>query len=180
VTTRPSITQAVAGFPASDAWWLSQVYNPLNYLYNYGVQVLSYTAITANTSTTTSTEAVAITTPSITFQNGRAYRITFKGLGTGTVAADNGQFRVRKTNTSGTAYIDGFRTYLFNGNTMFNLQNICANNSGADITAALVGTYVLASGSGNVSVAASTNNVAFILVEDMGLASNFANATAIT
>ncbi|MEV5953722.1 hypothetical protein AB0M11_08085 [Streptomyces sp. NPDC051987] len=180
MTTRPAITQAVAGFPASDAWWLAQVYNPLVYLYNYTPQVLSYTAITANTSTTTTTELVAITTPSITFQNGRAYRITYKGLGIGTTTGDNGQFRVRKTNTSGTAYIDGFRTYLFAGNTMFNLQNICANNSGADITAALVGTYALASGGGTVAVAASTNNVAYILVEDMGISSNFTNATAIT
>ncbi|MFE8944492.1 hypothetical protein [Streptomyces sp. NPDC007856] len=33
MTTRPSITQATAGFPASDAWWNAQVYNPINYLY---------------------------------------------------------------------------------------------------------------------------------------------------
>ncbi|MFL5910546.1 MAG: hypothetical protein ACJ768_08285 [Gaiellaceae bacterium] len=181
MTTRPAITQAVAGFPASDAWWLAQVYNPLTYLFNYAPQVLSYTAITANSSTTTTTEAVAITTPSITFQNGRAYRITYKGLGAGTVNGDNGQFRVRKTNTSGSTYIDSFRIPMFSGNTMFNLQNICANNSGADISAVLVGTYVLVTGgTGTAAVAASTTNVAFILVEDMGLASNFTNATAIT
>lgn len=33
MTTRPAITPATAGFPASDAWWLAQVYNPINYLY---------------------------------------------------------------------------------------------------------------------------------------------------
>ncbi|MGW7424431.1 hypothetical protein ACWGJB_31120 [Streptomyces sp. NPDC054813] len=33
MTTRPAITQATAGFPASDAWWLAQVYNPIAYLY---------------------------------------------------------------------------------------------------------------------------------------------------
>lgn len=177
---RPAITPATAGFPASDAWWLAQVYNPLNWLYNNTPQVVSYTAITANTSTTTTTEAVAITTPSITFTNGHAYRITYKGLAAGT-ASDQGQMRVRKTNTSGTAYIDGFRQQIFSGNTMFNLQNICANNSGADISAVLVGTYQLVTGgTGNVSVAASTNNVAYILVEDMGPSSNFTNATAIT
>lgn len=180
MTARPAIAQAVAGFPASDAWWLSQVYNPLLYLFNYSPQIVSYTAINANSSTTTTTEAVAITTGSITFQNGRAYRISYKGLGAGTVNGDQGQFRVRKTNTSGTAYIDSFSQYLFNGNSMFNLENVCANNSGADITAALVGTYVRASGTGTVAVNASTNNVAFILVEDIGLASNFTNATAIT
>ncbi|MGW1623032.1 hypothetical protein [Streptomyces sp. NPDC002172] len=181
MTVRPSITPAVAGSPASDAWWLSQVYNPLNYLYGYAPQVLSYTAITANTATTTTSEAVAITTPSITFQNGRAYRITYKGLAAGSNAGDNGQFRVRKTNLSGTTYIDSFRIPLFAGNTMFNLQNICANNTGSDINAALVGSYVLVTGGGGtVGIAASTTNVAYILVEDMGLSSNFTNATAIT
>lgn len=180
MTARPAITQAVAGFPASDAWWLAQVYNPLNYLFNYSPQLVSYTAMNANSSTTTTTEAVAITTGSITFQNGRAYRITYKGIGAGTVNGDLGQFRVRKTNTSGTAYLDSFGLYLNNGNSLFSLQNIAANNSGGDITAALVGTYVRYSGTGSVSVGASTNNAAFILVEDMGVASNFPNATAIT
>ncbi|MEU8906500.1 hypothetical protein [Streptomyces mirabilis] len=33
MTVRPALTPATAGFPASDAWWLAQVYNPLNYLY---------------------------------------------------------------------------------------------------------------------------------------------------
>lgn len=33
MTVRPTLTPATAGFPASDAWWLAQVYNPLNYLY---------------------------------------------------------------------------------------------------------------------------------------------------
>lgn len=180
MTARPAITQAVAGFPASDAWWLAQVYNPLTYLFNYSPQVVSYTAITANSSTTTTTEAVAITTPSITFQNGRAYRITYKGLGAGTITGDQGQFRVRKTNTSGSTYVDSFLQGLFNGNTLLNLQNICANNSGADISAVLVGTYLRASGTGTVAVTASATNVAFILVEDVGLASNFPSATAIT
>jgi hypothetical protein len=181
MTTSPPLAQATVGLPASDAWWNAQVYTPLTYLYNYASQVVSYTSITANTATTTSTEAVAITTPPVTFRAGRAYRITYKGLGAGPVTGDNGQFRVRKTNTSGTAYIDSFRIPLFAGNGMFTLQNICANATGTDITAALVGTYAIVTGStGNVSVAASTNNVAFILVEDMGLASNFTGATAIT
>ena len=31
--TRPSLAQATAGFPASDAWWNAQVYTPTNWLY---------------------------------------------------------------------------------------------------------------------------------------------------
>ncbi|MER6064823.1 hypothetical protein ABT167_27350 [Streptomyces sp. NPDC001792] len=34
--TRPSLAQATAGFPASDAWWNAQVYGPLNWLYGQG------------------------------------------------------------------------------------------------------------------------------------------------
>lgn len=33
MTTRPTLTQATPGFPASDAWWKAQVYDPLTYLY---------------------------------------------------------------------------------------------------------------------------------------------------
>lgn len=182
MTTRPAITQAVAGFPASDAWWLAQVYNPLTYLFNYSPQVLSYTAITANSSTATTTETIGITTPSITFQNGRAYKITFKGLAGGSITTgDQGRFRVRKTDTSGITLIDSFNMYLINGNSAFNLENVIANTSGADISAVLVGTYIRVTGTTTtVSIAASTTNVAYIMVEDYGLASNFTNATAIT
>ena len=180
MTTRPSIAAPVVGQPISQSYLNAQVYTPINYLYNYAPQVLAYASISANTTTVTTTEAVAITTGSITFQNGRAYRISYKGLGSGTVNGDEGQFRVRKTNLSGTAWVDSFGHYLPNGNSMFDVQNICVNNSGSDVTAALVGTYARYQGTGSISVAASTNNVAYVLVEDMGLAANFPGATPIT
>ncbi|HWU23270.1 MAG TPA: hypothetical protein VN088_17155 [Nocardioides sp.] len=33
MTSPPPLAQAVVGFPASDAWWQAQVYNPLSFLY---------------------------------------------------------------------------------------------------------------------------------------------------
>lgn len=49
----PSITQAVVGFPASDAWWNAQVYNPINYIYGQ-LPIEAYkTADTSRASTTT-------------------------------------------------------------------------------------------------------------------------------
>ncbi|MER6064822.1 hypothetical protein ABT167_27345 [Streptomyces sp. NPDC001792] len=50
--TRPSITQATAGFPASDAWWNAQVYNPINWLYQRE-QLVVKAATTSRASTTT-------------------------------------------------------------------------------------------------------------------------------
>lgn len=55
MTTRPAITPAVAGFPASDAWWLAQVYNPINYLYGQLFVETFKVADTTWTSTTTFT-----------------------------------------------------------------------------------------------------------------------------
>ncbi|MET7982516.1 hypothetical protein [Streptomyces sp. NPDC005281] len=52
MTTRPTLTPATAGFPASDAWWLAQVYNPLNYLYG---QLPVETYKTSDTTITSST-----------------------------------------------------------------------------------------------------------------------------
>lgn len=162
--------------------WLAGMKTTADRLNQFHARTISYTAITANTSTVTTVETVAITTPSITFQNGRAYRIIFKGLAQSDTAADSVIVRVRKTNTSGTAYVDQVRLYVVanNANSPFYFANICSNTTGADVTAALVGTYVRASGAGNVLIAASTNNVAYVLVEDIGSSDDYANATAIS
>lgn len=143
---------------------------------------VAFVPIMANTSAVTTTETVAITSPSITFEDGRAYRITLKCLAQSSVASDTVMLRVRKTDTSGTAYIDQNRKYIpANGaNAPAHFSNIASNTTGSDITAVLVATYQRASGSGNVLIAASANNVAYILVEDVGDAGDYVNAQAIT
>jgi hypothetical protein len=143
---------------------------------------ISYTSLTANTSTVTTTETVGFTSASVTFETGRAYRITLKCLAQSSIAADTVTVRVRKTNTSGTAYIDQVRVSIpaAGANAPVYFQNICTNSTSADVTAALVATYVRASGTGNALIAASTGNVAYMEVEDIGLAADFSGATAIT
>lgn len=144
---------------------------------------ISYTSLTSNTSTATSTETVALTTPSNTFRNGRAYRVTYKGLAQSSVANDSVTVRVRKTDTAGEVYIDSFRLAIpaAGANVPFCLSNILTNTSGADITAVWVGTFVRVSGgTGNVLLAATSTHVAYIELEDIGEAVDFPTARAMT
>lgn len=143
---------------------------------------VEFASITANTATTTTTETVGITTAPITFRTGRAYRITLKCLAQSSVSGDNMVLRVRKTDTSGTAYIDQYRVQILAAaaNMPVYFSNVCANTTAADINAVLVATYLRNVGTGNVIIAASVNNVAFIHVEDLGDAADYPSATAIT
>lgn len=144
---------------------------------------VNFTTITAASTTTTGPETIAMTTPNLTFRNNRAYRITYKGgLATNT-GNQQGTVLVRKTNLTGAAYITGFRMFLpASGTIPFYLGNVCTNTSGADITAVLVGTFALtvAVTSGVVNIAASASGPCYIHVEDIGLASDYAGATALT
>jgi hypothetical protein len=162
--------------------WLAGQKGTADRLNDNTPHTISYTSLTANTSAVTTTETVGLTTASVTFETGRAYRITLKCLVQSSVAADTVTVRVRKTNTSGTAYIDQVRVSIPAGgaNAPVYFQNICTNSTSADVTAALVATYVRASGTGNALIAASTSNVTYVEVEDIGLAADFSGAMAIT
>lgn len=145
--------------------------------------LVEYQAIAANTATTTTTETIAITSGAVTFRNNRAYRITAKALIQSTVAGDTTTIRVRKTNISGTTYLDSQRIPAIVGgaNALFFAQNICTNTTGADVTAsAVVLNYLRASGTGNVLVAATSGQVAYLSIEDVGPAADYPSATAIT
>lgn len=162
--------------------WLSGMRTTADRLNDNAPRTISYTALTANTATNTGTEAVALTTASVTFRAGRAYRITFKGLAQSSVANDQLTVRVHKTNTAGDIYVDSFRLVVptAGGNTPFYLANICSNTTAADVSAVLVGTYVRLTGTGNSLIAATTTHVCYIQVEDIGDAADFANARPIT
>ncbi|MFJ9031087.1 hypothetical protein ACIRQP_21660 [Streptomyces sp. NPDC102274] len=143
---------------------------------------VAYSAITTNTSTTTAAEVVGFTTPPIMFRTGRAYRIRYKGGVFSNTPGQQGTAAVRKTDLGGQTYINAFRIYLpAAGTVAFDFSNICTNTSGANITAALVGTFGLTvAAGGTVNLAASTPNPAYIHVEDIGQAADYAGATAIT
>jgi hypothetical protein len=147
-------------------------------------RTIAYQAITSNTSGSSSTSDTAwVTTGAVTFRAGRAYRMTLKALIQGN-AADKATLRIRKNTTSGSVYLDTFHQNIAvsSSNTLVYASNICVNNTGADVTAtALLGTWSRSSGSAAaVLVAASATHVAYVQVEDIGIAADFPSATPIT
>ncbi|MGW1892151.1 hypothetical protein ACWCP6_18105 [Streptomyces sp. NPDC002004] len=71
MTTRPALTQATAGLPASAAWWKAQVYDPLNYLYGQ----LPLEAYKTNDTTTTSATMATDPDLQVTLAANSVYRV---------------------------------------------------------------------------------------------------------
>lgn len=139
-----------------------------------GAGIQSQVSITANVTGITTTEVVVMTIPSMTFTNGRAYKVTLWGLQQSTTADTYFLHRLRKgsATTSGTIYKDQMRVATINAastNSAVNLSTVLVNNTGADITTAVTWTTSCAAGTG--ILAASAGNVAYATIEDVGLAS---------
>jgi hypothetical protein len=152
-------------------------------LNNNTQRIIEYAPITANSATTTTTEIVTITSDSVTFRTLRAYRITLRALAQSGTSGDTVVFRVRKTNVTGDIYLDSHRIYIGIGgavNFPYHDAQICANFTGADVSAALVATVVRGSGAGNAFMAASATHVSYLQVEDIGSSADFTSARAIT
>lgn len=148
----------------------------MNDTIDQGRGVQSMVSITANVTGITTTEVVVMTIPSMTFKNGRSYRVTLWGLQQSTTADTYFLHRLRKgsATTSGTIYKDQMRVPVVNAastNGAVSLTTNLENTSGADITTALTWTASCAAGTG--IFAASAGNVAYATVEDVGLASQW-------
>lgn len=144
-----------------------------------GKGLIDYTAIVANTGTVTTTETVGITSASMTFENGRAYKIHVHGLLQSSVVNDVVRSRTRRNTVSGTILMDTMNTVTIqtaNTNEIFDYSQIVANTSGSNITSAVLVTYHRIAGSGNVRIAADAANPAWIEIRDIGLASDYPNA----
>lgn len=129
--------------------------------------------ITANvTGIAAGTETVLMTVPSMTYADGRAYRLTLNGLHQSTTASTYFLYRIRKgaATTVGTIYIEQVRVptlSVANTNGVVNMSFILENNSGADITTALTWTGNPAAGTGAFHTL--SNNRAYATVEDIGV-----------
>ncbi|WP_433893030.1 hypothetical protein [Streptomyces sp. CA-111067] len=145
-------------------------------------RTLAYTAIVANSASSASTtEVVAITTPTILFRSARAFRLSIKGRMALTATGDEGQIGVRKTNsTTNPKLFDSFR---FGGGPAgtygYFFQNIVINTSGSDVSVPLVMTYFRVTGT-SVAISASTADPSYLMVEDIGPASDYPSATSLT
>jgi hypothetical protein len=137
---------------------------------------IAYTALTTS-STAVSSETVAITLPSITFRNDRAYKITYRGGLIANLGNQQLSVSVRKANATGNQYINGYRIFATAGGTVpFTLSDVFVNTSGANITEVLVGTVFVVAGGGTVQLSGNTNTPSYLMVEDVGIPSLYPNA----
>lgn len=148
----------------------------MNDTVDVGRGIRSQVSITANVTGITTTETVLMTIPSMTFKNGRAYRVTLWGLAQSTTASTYFLYRLRagSASTTGTIYKDQMRVPVLSTastNSAVGLVVTLVNQSGADITTAVTWTGSVAAGTG--VFAASAGNVATATVEDVGLASQW-------
>ncbi|MGW5003229.1 hypothetical protein ACWEP8_36875 [Streptomyces hydrogenans] len=145
---------------------------------------VAFVGIQANTATTTTTELAAITTPNITFKNGRAYRVHYHALLVSSIAADVVRCRIWRgqINSPGVSLVDSIYAHqvpVANQQVLMDMTQVVTNTSGADITAPLIGTVIRTNGTGNVQVIANSNNPAWLSVHDIGLATDYTNARAV-
>ncbi|WP_406462947.1 hypothetical protein OHB07_16125 [Streptomyces sp. NBC_00111] len=144
---------------------------------------VDYTCITTNTpASPVSAETVWVTTPTITFRAGRAYRLTIKGLITVSATGSEGRIRVRRATVTGTTLFDSFRISTPNAaNYGFEFSNVFLNSGASDIAVALVGTIARDSGAANYHVSATpAASPAYLLTEDFGPVADFPAATSLT
>ncbi len=142
---------------------------------------VAFNAIQANTATTTTTEIAAITTPTITFAAGRAYRISYHGLLLSSVANDIVRCRVWRSaiGGSGISLVDSINAHqipIANQQVLMDMTQIITNSTASNISSILIGSVLRASGTGNVQVIANANNPAWVEVEDIGAATDYPSA----
>lgn len=134
------------------------------------------------TATTGTTEVTFLTSAAMTLRNGRAYRVTVSTLISGN-SADHARIFIKRGSMSGTALLDTQQIAIpaSGSNGRITFENVAANSTGADLTSALYATIQRASGStASVGTNASAVSPTYIQVEDVGAASDFPTATAIT
>ncbi|MFJ9214221.1 hypothetical protein [Streptomyces sp. NPDC102264] len=144
---------------------------------------VSYTAIATNGSTTTTTEILVTSSPTVTFRTGRAYRIALKCAVQSSAASDRVTVRLRKLNSTGIVFVEVPHVVLpaASTNQLAESAVIASNDTGADITTSIALTIVRVSGTGTVLIAGSSAAfVGHILIEDYGSSADFPNSRAIT
>ena len=143
-----------------------------------------FQGIQTSSATTTTTEIAVITTPSIVFEAGRAYRIAYHGLLLSSVANDIPRARVWRGSIggSGVSLVDSINAHVVpvaNQHVLMDMAQVVVNSTGSNVTAPLIGSLVRTVGTGNVQLVANATNPAWLEVRDIGLATDYANARAI-
>lgn len=135
-----------------------------------------YGKASRTTNATFDSEAVLLTTNSMTWVAGRAYRVSIWGL-LNAPAANYALLRLRKgTLATGTIWKDQMRVNsltVSGTNVAVNLAPVLVNNTGSDITSAVSLTGTEGSTAQTWNFTASAGNVASLTVEDIGSASDW-------
>jgi hypothetical protein len=129
-------------------------------------------------------EAVAFSTGTINFRDGRAYMLTMKGLVRNATSANQVETRVRKgTTVAGMELLRSREVYCHQANRSYPyfFSSPVANTTGSTVATQLCMTYEsVTSGGGASQLVATSTEPAYILVEDIGVASDYPNARQIT
>jgi hypothetical protein len=147
--------------------------------------VMVCTTLTSSTSATTlTTPQAAITTPSITFRAGRAYRLAYRGGMTSSTAGQQGTVLIAKGTAGGSVLLNSQRVPCADGQAGtvgYYFENVVTNGTSADIVTALVGTYQLVYqvSSGTVAIFGSSTTPAYVEVLDVGLAADYPGSTSL-
>jgi hypothetical protein len=120
------------------------------------------------------TETALMTIPSMTYVNGRAYRVYINGLHDSNSAPTSWIYRLRKgsATVTGTVYlITRIPVSIASSPTSVNVSFVLENNSGADITTAITWTGSPIAGTGSFTT--PTSNRAYATVEDIGVVGSY-------
>lgn len=160
---------------------------------DHAPKLVAYEAITASaTATSSSTAVAAITTDPLTFNDGRAYRISYRGGLTSNNLGQQGTVLVTKGTAAGSSILNSQRIMAASGQAGtvgFYFENVVANQSGTDVTTVLVGTYQMTfqvntapgggAQTGTVAIFGSATTPAYLEIVDIGPASDYPGATAL-
>jgi hypothetical protein len=127
-------------------------------------------------------ETIYLTTGTMTFRNGRAYRITLSTLLMGT-QPDTGRIFLKRANIIGSVLFDTQAIAVpRSGSTgRVTFTNNASNSTGSDITDICVATIQRLSGTaGTFTLPASTTSPSYVHIEDIGPATDYPNASPIT
>lgn len=153
-----------------------------------GKGLVGWVSATTSSGTVASiTDIAVMSTPSITFENGRAYSIEVVMLvqsNTASTTANGFRVRIRKTNAAGTMYAD-WRMVEYTGAANqwdpFYGKRVVVRTAGSNLSTVICATLSRSSvGAATLNLFADTTDVAYVRVEDIGLASDYSGAFALT
>jgi hypothetical protein len=147
-------------------------------------RAIAFQTIVANSADIGTTESVVLTESNVTFEDGRAYEFELKTLISGSTTATRPRVKIRKTNASGTIYVDWFdcpHPNAANQNQAFDQSRYLVRSAGSDLTTDVVVTLDENGGGGTCRLAAnSAEACGTFTIWDVGASSDYPGVNTIT